>query len=87
MREDVADVDNLPPVFDHEDEPVLVSADIEYREKPHGSGVRKAGADLNRVSPDRVPGHAVPAKKRLQWVPVRSGGFGNRRVADAPHRS
>ena len=86
MREDVPDVDDLPSVLDHRDEPVLVSADVEHRESAHSIGMRKVGADIGHMFPYGPLGHAVPIQQRLQRVLMCLAELGDRSFADDPHR-
>jgi hypothetical protein len=85
MHEDVADVNDPPPVLDHRDEPVLVSADVENRENIHCIGVRKVGADIDQMSPGGPLGYAVPVQQRFHRVFVRFAEFVDCRFADDPH--
>ena len=86
MREDVPDVDDLPSVLDHRDQPILVAADVEHRESIHGIAVREVGADIGQMPPSGSLGYAVPVQQRLQRVLVRLAEFGDRRLTDDPHR-
>src|SRR5579863_316112 len=86
MREDVPDVDDLPSVLDRRDEPILISADVEYRERARCIGVRKVGTDIGQMSPCGSLGYAVPMQQRLQRVLVRLAKFGDRHLTDDPHR-
>lgn len=85
MREDVADVDDLPSILDHRDKPALVSAGIEHRENVHGAGVRKIGADIDQAPPGGSRGYTVPVQQRLQRVLVRLAEFGDCRLTNDPH--
>ena len=85
MHEDVADVNDPPPVLHHRDEPVLVSADVENRENIHCIGVRKVGADIDQMSPGGPLGYAVPVQQRFHGVFVRFAEFVDCRFADDPH--
>lgn len=85
MREDMPDVDDLPAVFDHRDQPVLVAADVEHRESIHGIGMRKINADIGQMFPRGAFGYAVQVQKRLQCVLVRLREFVDRRLADNSH--
>ena len=85
MREDMPDVDDLPAVLDHRDQPVPVAADVEHRESIHGIGMRKVGADIGQMSPCGPLGYAMPVQQRLQRVFVRLRELVDRRLADDPH--
>lgn len=86
MREGVPDVDDLPSVLDHRDEPILVSADVEHRENAHSIGVRKVGSDIGQMSPCGSLGYNVPIQQRLQRIFVCLAEFGDRSLTDDPHR-
>ncbi len=70
MREDVPDVHHLPRIPDYRDEPEFIPPDVEHGEKADAIGMRKVAPDIDQVSPDGSPGHAVPVRQRLQCVPV-----------------
>lgn len=46
VRQDMTDVDDVPAVLDDRDQPVLVSTDVEHRERIRGIAVRKFCADI-----------------------------------------
>ena len=85
MREDMPDVDDLPAVLDHRDQPVLVAADVEHRESIHGIGMRKVGAEIGQMVPRGSFGNAVPVQQRLQRIRVRLRELVDRRLADDAH--
>jgi hypothetical protein len=85
VREDVAEVDDPPPVLNHRNEPVLVAADVEHRENTDWIGVRKIGPDIDQMSPGGSLGYAMPVQQRFQRVLVLSSEFGDGRLANYPH--
>lgn len=85
MREDMPDIDDLPSVLDHRNQPVLVAADVEHSEGIHGIGVRKVGADIGQMSPSGSLGYAMAVQQRLQRVLVRLRELVDRRVANDSH--
>src|ERR1035437_8806857 len=85
MREDVANIDHLPAVLDHGDEPVFVAADIEYGKKLHRIGVPEISAHVHQTLPPGALGDQVPMHQGLQGVLVISYELDNGRLADDPH--
>src|SRR5437762_286311 len=47
-------------VMNHADEPVLVSANIEHGKAADLVGMRKASADIGKISPNFMPGRLMP---------------------------
>jgi hypothetical protein len=85
LREDVANIDRLPAVLNHRDEPVFVAADIEYRKKVHRIGVPEIFAHVHETLPPGALGDQIPVHQGLQGVFVNSCELGNGRLADDPH--
>ena len=86
MREDVPDIDDPPSELDRRDEPILVSPDVEHRERVHSIGARKVGTDIGQMSPCGSLSYAVPMQERLQRVLMGFAAFGDRSLTDDPHR-
>lgn len=79
------DVDDLPAVLDHQDQPVLVPTNVEHRESIRGIGMREVGADIGQMSPCGSFGYAMPVQQRFQRVPVRLAELVDGRLTDDPH--
>jgi hypothetical protein len=85
VREDIPNVNYLPAVFDHGDEPVLVAADSEYGEQSRCVGVPKVFSGILKAGPGCTLGDEIPMHQRLQSVLVHSRELGYCRFADDPH--
>src|ERR1017187_10566805 len=85
MREDVANIDHLPAVLDHRDEPVFVAADIENGKDAYRIGMPEIFAHIHETLPRGALGDQIPMHQRLQGVFVNSCELGNGRLADDPH--
>jgi hypothetical protein len=79
------DVDDLPPVLDERNQPVLIAADVKYREITDSIGVREVSADIGQMIPCRPPGDSVPVKQRRQCIVVPFAEFDDCCLADDPH--
>jgi hypothetical protein len=85
VRENVPDIDDLPPVFDYRDEPILVSTDIKHGEVIHSVSVREVLSNVRQMPPGGAFRDHIPVQKRFESTPVPRAEFRNRRLADDPH--
>jgi hypothetical protein len=84
MGENVADVDYLPVIADHGNEPVFVASDVEHRERLHEIGMREVPPHVGQAPPTSSLGHVIPVQQRLQAIGMLFGKFPNDRLTDDP---
>jgi len=85
VRENVPDIDDLPPVFDYRDEPILVSTDIKHGEVIHSVSVREVLSNVRQMPPGGAFRDHIPVQQRFESASVPRAEFRNRRLADDPH--
>jgi len=87
MCEYVADIDDLPSILDHRDQPVFVAANVEDREPIHGVGVRKIRTDIDQMFPGGSFRYAVPVQQGFDRIFVHLNELRDRCFTDDPHYS
>jgi hypothetical protein len=87
VRENQADVDNFIPVFDFNDQAILVAGDIENRALPDQVGMWIIAPDFGEVAPHGFAGSPIPVVERFSRIGVFGRKLHKRFPANDSHFS
>jgi hypothetical protein len=85
MREDFPDIDYLPTIFDHGNQPVFVACNVEHRQDSDRVCVREVEFDFGDIFPGRTLGDPIPVHQGLDGFRPLRHELRNRGLADDPH--